>query len=318
MSIKERKINVAKAGVRKRRKINAYELQLYSFMVLPIIHLFIFRYLPMVGMLIAFKDYKYNLGIFGSEWVGFENFEFFFKSDAFVRILRNTLVLNAVFIVLGITSAVLLAVLLYNLRSRQATKIYQTILITPRFVTWVVASYMVYGFLNVQYGTVNTFLQNMGLETIDWYAEPKYWPVILTICNIWKHIGMDSIMYYAALMGIDASLFEAAEIDGANRYQVVGNIMIPAIRPVITILTIMKIGGIFSADFGLFYQIPRNVGLLYETTDVIDTFIFRTMRGIGDMGMSSAVGLLQSVVGFVMVVLTNSVVKKIDPDNTLF
>ena len=315
---KEKKQDMTTTVIRKKHKINSYEMQLYTFMILPVIYIFIFNYIPMIGSIITFKDYRYNLGIFGSKWVGFKNFEFFFKSDAFLRILRNTLVLNGLFIVFGVFFAVMLGILLYHLKSRLSTKIYQTVLITPNFISWVIAAYMVYAFLNVEHGTINVFLEKIGLQAIDWYAEPEFWPVILMICNIWKHVGMDSVMYYAALMGIDSSLFEAAEVDGANRFQSVIHIMIPTIRPVITILTIMKIGAIFRADFGLFYSVTRNVGLLYETTDVVDTYIYRAMRDLGDMGMSSAVSLLQSIVGFVMVMGTNYIVKKVDPDSSLF
>ena len=303
---------------RKRKKISKNELQLYSLCIIPMLAIFIFCYIPMGGIIIAFKNYKYNLGIFGSDWVGFENFKFFFTSGEFVKITWNTIYMNAIFIVVGIFCAVMVAVLMFHVRSRAATKLYQTVLITPNFISWVVAAYMVYAFLNPNYGLVNGILKAFGKETVDWYAKPGAWPVILTISSIWKHVGMDSVYYYAALMGIDSTLFEAAEVDGANKFQVMKAIIIPLLVPLMTILTIMKIGGIFRADFGLFYQIPRNVGLLYSTTDVIDTYIFRTMREVGDMGMSSAVGLLQSVVGLVMVLLTNAAARKINPDNALF
>ena len=302
----------------KKRKIKFNDWQLYALMLLPLLQVFIFHYLPMCGIVIAFKDFKYSKGIFGSEWVGFDNFEFFFKSDTFVRILKNTLLLNFAFIILGILLAVTVAIMLYHVASRKATKLYQTVVITPNFISWVIASYMVYAFLNPQYGLINGILSSFGRDTVNWYSEPKYWPFILIICNIWKHVGMDSIMYYAALMGVDSSLFEAAEIDGANRWQVIKHIMLPSLKPIIVILTILNIGKIFRADFGLFYNVPRNIGLLYETTDVVDTYVFRAMRELGDMGMSAAVGLLQSCVGFVMVMITNAIVKKIEPENAMF
>ena len=300
------------------KKFTSNELQLYSLCFIPMLAVFIFAYLPMGGIVIAFKNYRYNLGIFGSEWVGFQNFKFFFTSDVFARITWNTLYMNAIFIVTGIFFAVMVAVLMFHVTSRKSTKVYQTVLIVPNFISWVVASYIAYAFLNPNYGLVNVLIKTLGGSSVDWYAKPEAWPFILTVFSLWKHIGMDSIYYYAALMGIDTTLFEAAEIDGANKFRIVRSIIIPSLVPIITILTIMKIGGIFRADFGLFYQVPRNVGLLYETTDVIDTYIFRTMREIGDMGMSSAVGLLQSVVGLIMVVATNAVVNKINPENALF
>lgn len=302
----------------KKRKITKSEWQLYSLCIIPVVLVLIFNYLPMGGIIIAFKDYRYNLGIFGSEWVGFKNFEFFFKSTEFVRITWNTLYMNFVFIIIGTISSVLTAVLLFGLKSRNTTKVFQTTLITPHFLSWVVVAYMVYAFLNPQYGFLNVFLEKLGMKKVDWYATPGAWPIILSIAYVWKTVGMDSVVYYAALMGIDTSLFEAADIDGANPIQKFRTIIIPELVPLLTILTILKVGNIFRADFGLFYQLPRDVGLLYSTTDVIDTYIFRAMRVVGDMSMSSAVGLLQSVVGFVLVVLTNYITGKIDPDSTLF
>lgn len=302
-----------------RFRINPRELQHYSMCAIPVILVFIFSYLPMGGLIIAFKDYKYNLGILGSKWVGLKNFEFMIYSNDFTRLVRNTLGLNFIFILTGTISALLLAILLFGLKSRTSTKIYQTVLITPHFLSWVVVSYMLYAFLHPSNGIVNNFLENvLHVAAVDWYATPSAWPLILTIASIWKHVGMDSVVYYAALMGIDASLFEAAKIDGATNRQINFKIIMPLLVPLITILTIMKIGNIFRADFGLFYQLTRDVGALYSTTDVIDTYIFRVMRKVGDMSMSTAVGFLQSIVGFILVLLTNAVAKKIDPSMSLF
>ncbi|MBQ3038705.1 MAG: sugar ABC transporter permease [Clostridia bacterium] len=292
--------------------------ELYSLASIPLLLVFVFAYIPMFGIIIAFKNYKFNKGIFGSEWCGFDNFKFLFVSDDFPIAVRNTLMMNSIFIVVGILAALTVAVLLFNIKSRNATKVYQTILITPNFLSWVIVAYMVYALLQPSYGILNGILQSVGLAGVDWYSEPGYWPVILTITNIWKHVGMDSVVYYAALMGVDESLLEAAEIDGASRFRKVYHVMIPTIVPLIIMLTILKIGGIFNADFGLFYQIPRNLPVLYETTDVVSTFVFRAMREIGDMGMSSASGLLQSVVGFVLVIITNYASKKINEEGSLF
>lgn len=293
-------------------------LQLYSLGLIPILLVVLFSYVPMFGIIIAFKKYNYAKGILGSEWVGFKNFEFFFKSNDFTRIVSNTLFMNAIFILAGTTAAVSLAILLYKLNSRKSTKVYQTIFITPNFLSWVVVAYMAYAFLNPNYGFLNQILGWFGKEGIDWYGRAEYWPVILTICSIWKHVGMDSIMYYAALMGIDSSLFEAAKIDGATGWKITRYITLPCLIQIISVLTILKIGNIFRADFGLFYQIPRNIGKLYATTDVIDTYIFRTMRVNGDMGTSAAVGLIQSIVGFILVMITNKASKKIDSDMGIF
>lgn len=297
---------------RKRKPITAREWSLYAMCSIPMLLVFVFSYLPMGGLVIAFKDYRYNLGIFGSKWVGFKNFEFFVTSSDFARLIRNTLGMNAIFIVVGMISAITLAIMLFNLRTRISTKIFQTTLLTPHFLSWVVVAYMVYAFLHPSNGMLNQLLKSLfGMEPIDWYAKPGAWPYILTVANVWKHVAMDSILYYASLMSIDSSLFEAAEIDGATKMQINMHIIVPSLVPLMTILTIMAIGGIFNADFGLFYQLPRNIGALYPTTDVLSTWIFRTMREIGDMGMSSAVGFLKSVVGFILVLTTNAVSKKV-------
>lgn len=305
----------------KKKKLSgkhSYYAELYALMALPLLAIIIFSYVPMFGLIIAFKDYRFNKGILGSEWIGLKNFEFFLKSNDALIITRNTILLNLLFIVVGILAALILAILLYNVTSRRTTKVLQTMYITPNFVGWVLVSYLVYAFLNPEYGMMNNFLKSIGLNEISWYAEPKYWPAILTIINVWKHVGMDSVMYYAALMGIDEALFEAAKIDGASNWQITKKIMIPGILPIISILTILKIGGIFKGDFGLFYQVTMNSALLYDVTDVIDTYVYRTMRETNNMSLTTAIGFLQSVVGMIMVIATNWLSKKIDRDNGLF
>lgn len=286
--------------------------------LVPMLLIFVFKYIPMFGIILAFKNYSYNLGILGSPWVGFKNFEFFFKSDAFTMLTWNTIRHNAVFIVTGTVAALAVAILLYQVSGRGRKKVFQTILITPHFMSWVVVASMVYALLMPTGGFVNTLLGFFGIKPVNWYGVPEAWNFILPIANIWKIVGMDSIMYYAALMGVDQAIQEAALIDGANRRQTMTKVMLPCIVPMMLTLVILKIGGIFRADFGMFYQLPRDIGVLYPTTDVIDTYIFRSMRAVGDMGMSAAIGLLQSVVGFVLVMLTNSITKKIDPDSGLF
>lgn len=299
-------------------KLKKSDMQLYSLCAVPMVLVLLFNYLPMGGIIIAFKDYKYSKGILGSKWIGLDNFRFLFKSNDFFRITWNTLELNFIFIVTGIIAAVLVAILMYGVQSRQASKAYQTALITPYFMSWVIVSYIVYAFLNPSYGMLNKLIEGFGGQPIDWYSSPGAWSYILTACSVWKNVGMDSVVYYAALMGIDSALFEAARIDGANRWQIMRRITMPSLIPLITILTILKIGNIFRADFGLFYQVTRNVGTLYSRTDVIDTYVYRAMREIGDMGMSSAAGLIQSLVGFALVMVTNHIAKKIDPESSLF
>lgn len=300
--------------IKKKKRSN---VEYWIMCAIPLLLVFVFNYLPMIGAIIAFKDYRFNKGIFGSEWIGFKNFEIFLKTNEFLKVTYNTLFLNALFIIFGVISAVALAILLFNLKKRTAIKIYQTILITPHFMSWVIVSFMVYTVLSPN-GILNSVLQAIGMNSIEWYAEPKMWPIILVITFIWKHVGMDCVVYYAALMGIDSSLFEAADIDGASKWQKTKAIIIPELVPIITMLTILKIGSIFRADFGLFYNVPRNVGLLYETTDVVDTYIYRAMKSVRNLGVPAAAGLLQSVVGCVMVLITNKIVKKVSPENTLF
>lgn len=303
---------------RRKKRFDTDSLQLYSLCLIPVLLVFVFNYIPMGGIIIAFKNYKYDLGIFGSDWVGLANFKYFISSSDFARVSFNTIYINFLNIIFGTTASLFLAILLYDIKSRKTVKVYQTILITPNFISWVVAGFMLYGFLNPAYGIMNGVLTKLGLEPIDWYTRPEYWRKILVGSGIWKSIGMSSILYYAALMGIDETLFEAAEIDGAKKWQRNFYIILPSLKKMIVILTLMSIGKIFRADFGMFYQLTRNVGSLYKTTDVMDTYIYRQLRDVGNMGMSSAAGLMQSVVGFVLVVISNKLSKKIDPDGGLF
>jgi putative aldouronate transport system permease protein len=317
--INNKTVRNSAGNVKKTRAgISAKTAQLYSLAGIPLLLVFVFNYLPMFGIVIAFKDYKFDKGIFGSEWVGLDNFIYFFKSGSFWLIAKNTILLNGLFIVTGVVSAVALAVILFEITSRNNVKIYQTILITPNFLSWVVAGYMAYAILNPEYGFLNSLTASLGGEGKAWYSMPEVWPGILNAASVWKHIGMDSVVYYASLMSIDSELFEAAEVDGANKWHKIKNITLPHLGALVTVLVILKIGNIFRADFGLFYQLTRDVGALYPTTDVMDTYVFRTMRVIRVMSMSSAAGLLQSVVGFALVMATNFTVKKFDPDRALF
>ena len=308
---------------KKKTRITTDAWQLYSLCAIPLLLVIVFNYLPMVGIVIAFKNYKFNLGVFKSPWVGLSNFEFFVKSDVFLQLIRNTLFNNLLFIVFGIAASLLVAILLFELRSRNATKVFQTLMITPHFMSWVVVAYMVYAILNVQYGYLNQALSLFGGGNTDWYSKPGAWPAILTVTSVWKHVGMDSVVYYAALMGLDTTLFEAAEIDGASKFKRTVHITLPSLVPLITILTILKIGSIFRADFGLFYTVTQDgaSGNLYSTTNVIDTYIFRTFKGAAtgnSYGLTAAVGLLQSLVGMILVICTNKIARKIDPDLGLF
>ena len=314
-------MKLLKTGEMSRKKAwykDKNYLQLLAMAAIPVLCVFIFSYLPMFGIIIAFKDYKYNLGILGSEWIGFKHFEGFVTSNDFWILVRNTLYSNTLFIFFGTAFAIFIAIMLYSVTSRLKTKIFQTIMIIPNFISWVLVAFLVYIFLSPTSGLLNKFMAIFGMEGVDWYSIPEIWPGILTIVFVWKNFGMDSVIYYAALMGIDNSVIEAASIDGASKSQINRYVVIPSIRPLIMVLVILKIGNIFRGDFGLFYNVTRDVGILYETTDVLDTYIYRMVREVGSMSISSAAGLLQSVVGFVLVVVTNKVSKLVDPDGGLF
>ena len=287
-------------------------------LALPVIVLlFVFSYLPMVGLVMAFQEFDYSKGIFGADFIGLKNFEFFFLSQDAWRISRNTIGYSLVSITLGIVVSAVIALLLYEVRSRSFSKFYQTVMILPRFLSWVIVGFVSYVFLSPTDGVFNQILKMLGSEPAMFYYKAEYWPVILVFLNIWKHVGMESLMFYAALMAIDSELFEAATIDGANRLQKILAISIPSLVPLAIIIALLGLGNVFRGDFGLFYQIPRNIGLLYETTDVIDTYIYRGLKS-GDYGMTAAVGLFQSVVGLITIVSANWVVKKVSSSHSLY
>lgn len=303
--------------IKQRRRLSGKTisaLQLYSLCAIPVLLVLLFNYIPMFGIVIAFKNYNYTDGILGSKWVGFDNFRFFFETDVFWRIARNTVGMNVLFIFSGLIAKLAFAIMLFEITSRRFVKTVQTISIMPNFLSMVIVAYIVYAILNPRYGSLNKIF---GLN-IDWYTKPNAWPVILTITNVWKNVGIGSVIYYASLMGIDTQYFEAAELDGATKWDKIRFIMIPSLMKLIVMLTILDVGGIFNADFGMFYQVTRNSSTLYPTTDVISTYTFRALTEMGNTSMGSAVGLLQNVVGLIMVMITNYAAKKIDPDYGLF
>lgn len=291
---------------------------LYLMMAPGIVYLLINNYLPMFGLAIAFKDVNYAKGIWGSDWVGIQNFKFLFQSsDAYV-ITRNTILYNAAFIVIGLFVGIGLAILLNEIKNKIAVKFYQSIILLPYLISMVLVSYLVYSLLSVNSGLMNnTILPALGIDPISWYNEPKYWPFILVIVNVWKGAGYSCIIYLASIISIDPEYYEAAKLDGASKWQQIRLITVPLITPVVIMLTLLQIGRIFYSDFGLFYQVPMNSGALFETTNVIDTYVFRGLMQLGDIGMSSAAGLYQSFVGFVLVILSNYLVRKINKDNAL-
>lgn len=278
----------------------------------------LFNYIPMaVSITIPFKDYKFSKGILGSEWVGLNNFKWILTSTSMGRALRNTAGYGLWFMIIGPVTNVIIALLLFEIKSRRALKAYQTIITFPNFMSMVIVGYVTYVILSPRGGFLNYVLDFFGKGPIDAYVKPGYWPAILTIVNIWKGIGMGSMMYYASLMGVDTALYEAAEIDGAGRLQKMRYISLPHLVPLVCIFTILNAGSLINGNFDLFYIIPRDTGILYKTTDILNTYVYRALQQ-GSYAMGATVGLVQSVVGMILVVVANLIVKKISPENSMF
>ena len=301
-----------------------YKNKVWLIMVLPgTIWLLLFAYLPMFGQVIAFKDFRIHpdgffASVITSEWVGWDNFKYLFSTNDAWIITRNTILYNLVFIVLGLVSAVATAILLNELLNKKLSKIYQTGMLFPHFISWVIGSYFVFTFFSADSGLLNNILGWFNIDPVSWYNEPKFWPYILVLLSLWKGVGYGSIIYLASIIGIDKAYYEAAMIDGASKWKQVKHITLPMLKPLMIILTIMNVGRIFNSDFGLFYQVPRDSGTLYGVTNVIDTFVFRGLMTLGDIGMSTAAGLYQSVVGLILVLITNYIVRKLDEESALF
>jgi putative aldouronate transport system permease protein len=291
----------------------------FMLMALPgVVLIFIFAYAPMPGIVIAFKNLKFNLGIWGSDWVGLNNFGYLVATPLTGRVLFNTLFMNTLFIVTGTVGAIGVALLMNEVHGHFRARVYQSAMFFPNFISIVVVSYFVFAFLSTDQGLVNNILRSSGVEPVQWYSSPEYWPVILVIVNIWKGVGVGSIIYLATIVGINPEFYEAAKIDGANKLDQIRFITLPLLIPVITILTLLSIGRIFYADFGLFFIVTRDTPALYPSTDVIDTFVYRALRQLGDIGMAAAAGLAQSLIGFILVIVSNMVVRKVDPEKSLF
>lgn len=288
-------------------------------MIPGFIYLFINNYLPMAGLVVAFKQYDARKGIFGSDFIGFQNFKYLFATKDALVITRNTLLYNAAFIVLNTVLSIFIAILLSELFSIGARKLYQSVILLPFLISTVIAGYIVYGFLSADSGFINkSVLPLLGIDDISWYNEPKYWPVVITFVYIWKNVGYNCIIYLSAIIGIDRQYYEAAALEGAGKIRQIFSITLPMIKSVTIMLILLAIGRIFYADFGLFYQVPMNSGALFPTTNVIDTYVYRSLIQIGNIGMSSAAGFYQSIVGLVLVSVSNLVIRKVDPESALF
>lgn len=305
-------------ALRRRLRYVKEDRQLILMTLPAVIKIFIFSYLPMFGIIMAFKDYVPVKGILGSEWNGFTNFEFFFKSVDAWKVLRNTIGLNAMMIVVELLASVCFALLLYEVTSKRMLKVYQSVMFFPYFFSWVLVGLMLTTLLNPSTGMLTLLLKQLTGVEVAFYSEPWYWLIILPLVGIWKGTGFGSLIYYSALMSIDRELFEAAEIDGATRLQSIRHISLPFLAPMMVMLTILAIGHILRADFGLFYFVPRNVSVLYPVTDVLDTYVFRALTVNGDFGMSAAVGVFQSFVGFVLILGTNKMAKLFNKEYGLF
>lgn len=301
---------------RKRAEERKRTLPLYLMMLPGLIYLVANNYLPMFGILIAFKKVNFSVGLLKSEWVGLSNFEYLFKTkDAFVMI-RNTVLYNLAWIILGLVIAVFIAICMAEISSRKAAKVIQPIICFPSMVSAVILSFIVYAFLSETYGFLNTTI--FKNQPVAWYHTAKYWPIILTIVHFWQNAGQSSIIYMASIGGIDKGLYESARLDGAGKWSQIWNITLPMLKPMIILMLLMSIGRIFNSDFGLFYQVPLGNGLLVSTTQTIDTYVYRALLELNNVSMSSAASVFQAVIGFVLVLASNLLVSVVEPDNALF
>ena len=310
-----------KAEVKKEKKKNALKeyWPLYLMMFPALLYLLINNYIPMAGMVIAFKKLNFAKGIWASPWAGLKNFKFLFASrDAWV-ITRNTLLYNVAFILVNMVIGIAIAILITEVKNTKLKKLYQSAILLPFLMSMVILSYIVYALLSAENGLVNnSILPLFHMDPIQWYQKPKYWPAILIIANCWKGVGYGCLIYIASLIGIDPSFYEAARLDGASKWQEITKITLPSLVPTIITLLLLSIGRIFYSDFGLFYQAPMNSGVLVSTTNVIDTYVYRALIEQGNISMSSAAGVYQSLVGFCVVMLSNWIVRKVDKDQALF
>ena len=284
----------------------------------------VFCYLPMFGLIIAFKSFKLSPGqgflysLFHSDWAGFDNFKFFLTSNTFGLLLRNTILYNLVFIIINLVLPVALAIIINQLYSKFASKCYQTMMFLPYFMSWVVVSYFVYAFLNPDKGLANSIIMGLGGEKVMWYSAPQYWPFILVFMSTWKSMGYNMVVYLASITGIDGSLYEAAILDGATKWQQAKYITLPSIKPMIIIMFILNIGKIFYSDFGLFWQVTQRVpASLYNTVSTFDTFIFQSLQSQISIGQTAAAGLFQAVCCCVTILITNFIVSKLDEDSAI-
>lgn len=314
--------------LKKRVKRVSLELNrdkaLYLMLLPGALVLFLYNYLPMFGILVAFKNFRFYDGsffssLFKSEWAGFKNFQFMFSTPDAYTMIRNTILYNLAFIISCTIISIAFAVMLNEIYSRKLSRLYQSTMFLPYFLSWIVFSYLVYAFLSPDKGFLNmSILKFFGIKPIYWYSEPKYWSAVILLVNAWKWVGNNCIIYLASIIAIDQEMYEAARMDGANRWQQIFHITIPQITPVIIVMVLIFVGKIFNTDLGLFFLVPRNAGMLAPVTQTIDVYVYNTLLRNGDIGMSSAAALYQSVVGFITIIAANFAIKKINPDTGIF
>jgi putative aldouronate transport system permease protein len=303
---------------KKKKKWKQY-FPLYLLALPALIYVFINNYMPLYGMQIAFRELDFSGSVFSGKFVWFKNFEFLFATkDAWIM-TRNTVLYNLLFIVVGTVFSIFVAILFNEILNKKLAKAYQSALLIPYFISMVIVSYLGFSFLSSETGFINhSILKPLGIDPVSWYTEPKYWPFILLFINTWKGIGYHLLFYTVRIITISTDYYEAAKIDGATKLQQIFHITLPFLKPVIILLTILSVGRIFYSDFGLFYQVPMSSGALYNVTTTIDTYSFRALMNLGDITMSSATGVFQSIVGFVLILITNTIVRKYSKENSLF
>jgi putative aldouronate transport system permease protein len=306
-----------------KNKFTRDDLEITIIALPTIILLLVMAYLPLYGVILPFKDLKlygasFLKNLFMSEWIGLKNFGFLFKSPDTILVIRNTVLYNVAFIVLGNSIAIILSIIFNEMNDKGYAKTCQTLLFLPHFLSYVVISYFAYTFLSMERGLFNKLLGFFGNNPISWYTEPKYWPFIITITHLWKGLGYSMVIYLAAIAGLDKTMYEAAVIDGSSKLQQALYITLPSLRTIITILLILALRGIFQANFGLFYNLPRASSALLEVTNVVDTFVYRTFLALGNIGMSSAAAMMQSMIGCVLMLGGNYLIRRVDSENALF
>lgn len=307
-----------KTKIRKMPGKNKSTIELFMLQLPAIVYVLLFSYLPMIGIIVAFKQYRFNLGIFGSPWNGLKNFEFLFGSDTFTTLLRNTIGYNLLFLVVGNIVNVTLAIFMYNIKSKYSLKVVQSAIFIPHFLSWIVVSYVSFALLSYDLGFLNKIADLFGLEKQQYYFQPQKWPLIFLLFTIWKGSGFGTLVYYGTILAIDTELFEAAAIDGCGYIKRIWYIILPHLKVTAATLMILSLGNIMHSDFGMYFYLPMDEGALYKTTDVIDTYIMRSIRETNNLSASSAASFLQSVVGCALVVTVNAIVRKFDKESALF